>query len=109
MCTAPIWFRRCEYVKEITLWYHSHPHGQNTLHVFRVFAGSIIVDDETSEAALLPHTYGVDDIPRIIQDRSIDPEGQIEFSTADNATSDIVSRNASSTLVRRKASTSQTY
>lgn len=67
-----------------TLWYHPHPHGTTALHVFRGVAGLIIVDDPVSENAPLPHDYGVDDIPCILQDRSIDTDGQVHFDTEPN-------------------------
>jgi len=40
----------------------------------------IIIDDETSDALALPKTYGVDDIPVILQDKFFDANGQIDYS-----------------------------
>jgi blue copper oxidase len=57
-----------------TLWYHPHPHGQTARHVQRGLAGMFILDDENS--AKLPHEYGVDDIPLIVQDAKFDRGGQ---------------------------------
>lgn len=54
-----------------TLWYHPHPHGETAQHVYRGLAGMFIVDDPAATAAL-PHAYGVDDIPVIVQDKSFD-------------------------------------
>lgn len=65
-----------------TLWYHPHPHDGTAKHVFLGVAGMIIVDDGTSSgAAGLPHDYGVDDIPCILQDRTIEDNGDMPFDT----------------------------
>jgi FtsP/CotA-like multicopper oxidase with cupredoxin domain len=56
-----------------TLWYHPHPHGRTAEHVYRGVAGMWIIDDPDAEAAAaLPHEYGVDDIPVIVQDKKFD-------------------------------------
>jgi FtsP/CotA-like multicopper oxidase with cupredoxin domain len=59
-----------------TLWYHPHPHGNTAKHVHRGVAGMFIVDDDQTDALDLPDTYGVDDLPVIIQDRSFDDNNQ---------------------------------
>ncbi|MFC4123485.1 multicopper oxidase family protein [Nocardia rhizosphaerae] len=51
-----------------TLWYHPHPHGATEDHVRRGLAGLFLLDDEPAAALPLPDTYGVDDIPVIVQD-----------------------------------------
>ncbi|WP_067571065.1 multicopper oxidase family protein [Nocardia acidivorans] len=51
-----------------TLWYHPHPHGATESHVRRGLAGMFILDDETGPNRDLPHTYGIDDVPVIVQD-----------------------------------------
>ena len=63
-----------------TLWYHPHSHGSTAEHIYRGAAGMIIVEDNNPAAATLPATYGVDDIPVIIQDRDFTDEGQLEFA-----------------------------
>ncbi|CCH35637.1 multicopper oxidase domain-containing protein [Actinosynnema sp. NPDC047251] len=63
-----------------TTWYHPHPHGETSEHVYRGLAGMFIVDDEHS--AELPHTYGVDDVPLIVQDKVFDEDGQLEEAFA---------------------------
>ncbi len=55
-----------------TLWYHPHPHGATESHVQRGLAGLFLLDDTPSAALPLPKTYGVDDIPVIVQDVSFD-------------------------------------
>ena len=61
-----------------TLWYHPHPHGGTEKHVYRGLAGMFIVDDDP--IAGLPHDYGVDDVPLIIQDRRFTPAGALDES-----------------------------
>lgn len=60
-----------------TYWYHPHPHGQTTPQVSKGLAGLIIVQDDHEDGLSLPRTYGVDDIPLIIQDKDITAEGVI--------------------------------
>ncbi len=56
-----------------TLWYHPHPHGETEAHVARGLAGMFILDDpDSAVGAVLPHEYGVDDVPVIVQDKDID-------------------------------------
>ena len=57
-----------------TLWYHPHPHGETAQHVYRGLAGMFILDDAATTLAL-PSTYGVDDIPVIVQDKQFDDDG----------------------------------
>ncbi|WP_175583235.1 multicopper oxidase family protein [Nocardia cyriacigeorgica] len=51
-----------------TLWYHPHPHGETESHVRRGLAGVFLLDDPAADALTLPRTYGVDDLPIIVQD-----------------------------------------
>ncbi|MDG9726727.1 multicopper oxidase family protein [Streptomyces sp. DH41] len=51
-----------------SLWYHPHPHGKTAQHLYRGVAGMFLIDDDDA-AGSLPHQYGVDDIPVIVQDR----------------------------------------
>ena len=66
-----------------TLWYHPHAHGSTAEHVYRGAAGLLIIDDDNPAAATLPGTYGVDDIPVIIQDRAFTEDGQLDFAIDD--------------------------
>ena len=66
-----------------TLWYHPHAHGSTAEHVYRGAAGLIIIEDDNPAAAALPATYGVDDIPVIIQDRDFTGDGQLDFAIDD--------------------------
>ena len=60
-----------------TMWYHPHLDTYTDEHVSKGIAGLIIIKD-TEEAALdLPRTYGVDDIPLVIQTKDFDTDHQI--------------------------------
>jgi FtsP/CotA-like multicopper oxidase with cupredoxin domain len=62
-----------------TLWYHPHVHGETEEHVNRGLAGMFLLDDPEGEAAgRLPHEYGVDDVPLIVQDKRLDGDGEIQ-------------------------------
>lgn len=61
-----------------TLWYHSHVHGQTGSQVYRGLAGMLIVDDPNVTDGL-PNSYGVDDIPVVVQDRSFDRSGRFSY------------------------------
>lgn len=64
-----------------TLWYHPHPHGQTAWHVYRGLAGLFIIDGH-DDATGLPDNYGVDDIPLVIQDRVLGPDGSLREDAA---------------------------
>ena len=67
-----------------TLWYHPHAHGSTAKQVYRGAAGLLIIKDDNPAASALPATYGVDDIPVIIQDRDFTAEGQLDFAIDDD-------------------------
>ncbi|HWP25881.1 MAG TPA: multicopper oxidase domain-containing protein [Xanthobacteraceae bacterium] len=60
---------------ETTAWFHPHPHGDTARQVYAGAAGLLLIDDGTSERLGLPRTYGVDDLPLILQDRWFDRTG----------------------------------
>lgn len=62
-----------------TLWYHPHLMGNTGEQVYRGLAGLFIIDDANSTALDLPHDYGVDDIPLVVQDRKFDANGQLVY------------------------------
>ena len=64
-----------------TLWYHPHTHGKTGSQVYQGLAGMIIIDDNNSTALNLPSDYGIDDIPVVIQDRRINPDGSLAYLT----------------------------
>lgn len=55
-----------------TLWHHPHPHGATERHVRKGLAGMFLLDDERSGRLALPKTYGVDDLPVMVQDVTFD-------------------------------------
>lgn len=61
-----------------TLWYHPHLHGQTASHVYRGLAGMFILDDPQESELELPRSYGVDDLPLIVQDKNFDDDGQFD-------------------------------
>ncbi|MBG6056381.1 FtsP/CotA-like multicopper oxidase with cupredoxin domain [Salinibacterium sp. CAN_S4] len=61
-----------------TLWYHPHPHGATEDHVARGLAGLFYVTDPLERGLDLPHEYGVDDIPVIVQDVRFDAAGALD-------------------------------
>ena len=67
------------------LWYHPHPHGTTGRQVYRGVSGFMWIDDENSDALDLPRTYGVDDIPLVIQDRQFGDDGAFRFALSQGA------------------------
>jgi FtsP/CotA-like multicopper oxidase with cupredoxin domain len=60
-----------------TLWYHPHMMGTTREQVMRGLVGMFILDDARPVQSLLPHTYGVDDLPLILQDAVVGANGQL--------------------------------
>lgn len=58
-----------------TCWYHPHLHMNTGTQVVMGLAGMIIVQDTVEAQLNLPRTYGVDDIPVVLQDRTFNPTG----------------------------------
>jgi len=63
--------------KAATYWYHPHLHEHTDKHVSKGIAGQIWVRDSEEAALNLPRTYGIDDIPLVIQTKSFDANNQI--------------------------------
>ncbi len=71
--------------KAATYWYHPHLHHKTDHHVSKGIAGMIIVRDSAESQLNLPRTYGVDDIPLVIQTKDFDANNQIVIhSNSDN-------------------------
>jgi FtsP/CotA-like multicopper oxidase with cupredoxin domain len=62
-----------------TLWFHPHPHGDTARQIYMGLAGMMIVDDGSDARLGLPRSFGVDDLPLILQDRQFDPDGSIGY------------------------------
>lgn len=63
-----------------TLWFHPHVIGSTASQVYYGLAGLMIVEDDISEKLNIPKTYGVNDIPLIIQDRSFSSDGTFDYN-----------------------------
>ncbi len=63
-----------------TSWYHPHLMGLTAEHVHAGLAGMYIIEDDNSQRLPLPKTYGVDDIPLIVQDRTFIDGRMQEYS-----------------------------
>jgi len=61
-----------------TLWYHPHQMGKTADHVYRGVAGLFILDDPNGSPTL-PTRYGVDDIPLVLQDKRVYPDGALNM------------------------------
>ncbi|TFV84390.1 copper oxidase [Microbacterium sp. dk485] len=64
-----------------TLWYHPHVHGETEEHVEMGLAGMFLLEPPDPGRFGLPHSYGVDDIPVIVQDKQFTDAGQFTLST----------------------------
>lgn len=71
---------------ETTAWFHPHPYGDTGRQVYFGLAGLLLISDGTAERLNLPRTYGVDDLPLILQDRWFDEGGQLVYDTSPMAT-----------------------
>lgn len=65
-----------------TLWYHPHPEDRTGAHVFAGLAGLVFVDDPANAPPGLPSAYGLDDLPVIVQDRALNPDGTLAYMTS---------------------------
>ena len=74
-----------------TYWYHPHLHMMTNAHVSKGLAGMIWVRDAVEQALPLPRTYGVDEIPLILQTKAMDADGII---LPDSNTDDVAMVNA---------------
>jgi blue copper oxidase len=63
-----------------TAWYHPHPHHDTARQVYMGLSGMLIIDDDLSLRLDLPRTYGVGDLPIILQDRSFESSGSLEYN-----------------------------
>ena len=66
-----------------TLWFHPHPHHDTARQIYMGLTGMMIIDDGSDARLDLPRTYGVDDLPIILQDRSFETDGSIGYDNND--------------------------
>jgi blue copper oxidase len=69
-----------------TAWFHPHPHHDTARQLYMGLTGMIIIDDGSEARMDLPRTYGVDDLPIILQDRSFAPDGALVYAPSPLAT-----------------------
>jgi len=69
-----------------TFWYHPHGDRKTDLHVSAGIAGFFIVKDSAEAALNLPRTYGVDDIPLVVQTKAFDMFNRIAIATEEDST-----------------------
>lgn len=62
-----------------TLWYHPHLMETTSNQVYQGLSGLIFIEDEVSDQLNIPHDYGVNDIPLIVQDRSFNTDGSFDY------------------------------
>jgi len=62
-----------------TFWYHSHMFHKTGEQVWKGLAGFMLVEDAASDKLDLPREYGVDDIPIVLQDRSFNRDGSLQY------------------------------
>ncbi len=65
--------------RPLMAWYHPHQMGETARHVYMGIAGLIYLDDP-SVSIDLPSTYGVDDLPLVVQDRRFNADGTHPYS-----------------------------
>lgn len=63
-----------------TAWYHPHNMGSTASQVYKGLAGFIIIHDPNQDALGLPQTYGIDDIPVVLQDRNFTEDNQWDYT-----------------------------
>ncbi len=63
-----------------TYWYHPHPHGRTGPQAYMGLAGLILISDDSEQSLGLP--TGDKDLPLVIQDRTLDAQNQLVYSTS---------------------------
>ncbi len=66
-----------------TLWYHPHTDCLTGPQVWAGLAGLLLVDDGVDRRLGLPHRWGVDDLPLVLQDRRIGADGRLQYMNAE--------------------------
>lgn len=67
-----------------TLWYHPHPMGNTAQQVYKGLAGLLYIDDEKSKVLEIPKTYGENDFPIVLQDRTFTEDQQLVYKDVAN-------------------------
>ncbi|MFD1485589.1 multicopper oxidase family protein [Lacticaseibacillus baoqingensis] len=84
-CHAPVYPGESKHIDftldqpAATTWLHAHPCPSTAEQVWHGLAAMVIVHDQHEASLPLPHTYGVDDIPLILQDRRFHADNQWDY------------------------------
>lgn len=62
-----------------TTWFHPHPHGNTARQVYSGLAGMMIVSDGADRERGIPTTYGIDDLPIVLQDKRFGRNGEAVY------------------------------
>lgn len=62
-----------------TLWLHAHPCPETAVQVYHGLAAMVLVQDDVESRLPIPHDYGINDIPLILQDRHFDENNQWNY------------------------------
>jgi blue copper oxidase len=62
-----------------TTWFHPHPHGRTARQVYAGLAGIMIISDGADRDRGLPESYGVDDLPIVLQDKRFGRNGALVY------------------------------
>ena len=62
-----------------TTWFHPHPHGNTARQVYSGLAGMMIVSDGADSERGIPTTYGIDDLPIVLQDKRFGGNGEVVY------------------------------
>jgi FtsP/CotA-like multicopper oxidase with cupredoxin domain len=71
--------------RPLTAWYHPHQMHMTARHVYMGIAGLILIEDPSGQTEL-PSTYGVDDLPLVVQDRLFFADGTHPYSSGNAPT-----------------------
>ena len=67
-----------------TLWFHPHPMNETAKQVYKGLAGLLYIDDESSDKLDIPKTYGENDFPLILQDKTFTADKQLDYHSVMN-------------------------
>mgnify|MGYP006174763199 CR=1 FL=1 len=69
-------------------WFHSHAHGKTAKQVYKGLTGVMLIEDDASLSADLPKTYGIDDFTLVLQDKTFDESGLLNYKLTETALDD---------------------
>ncbi len=84
-CHAPVYPGETKHIDftldqpAATTWLHAHPCPSTAEQVWHGLATMVLVTDDHINSLPLPHHYGVDDIPLVLQDRRFHEDNQLDY------------------------------